>query len=107
MFGRMQASHVFKMGLPHAQTFGFGVHLRHKGRFAARHAFGQCQRRIVARQNQHAVQQVDGIGLAAAFQKHAVARAFPRVFGNRPFLFGRDGLRVQRFEGQIGHHQMR
>ena len=65
-----QTRRVHKDGIGHAHAAGFFVHGRHKRRLAARDCFGQGNRGIVARLNNHALDElIDRDGLAG-LDKH-------------------------------------
>ena len=101
-----QAGAVFKMGVFHAEPFGFGVHQLHKLRLAAGHGFGQGDGGIIAGLHNQAFEQIVHAGGRFRVEKHARAFHLPALLGNGKGLVGFEFAFFQRFKHQIGGHQL-
>ena len=97
-----QAGAVFKMGIVHAEPFGFGVHQLHKLRFAAGHGFGQGDGGIIAGLYNHPFEQIVHAGGGFRVEEHARTFRFPALFGHGKGLIRFELAFFQRFMEEQG-----
>ena len=106
MAGLGQAFGVLVARAFHAQGLGLFIHQAHEVFQRTTHAFGQRHGRVVARLDDHALDQVVDGDLHLGVDEHARAGHLPGAFADREALLERDFLGAQRVKHQIAGHQL-
>ena len=93
-------------GIAHAQALCRGIHVLHKGFFAAKQPFGQRHGGVIARLHDHALEQVFHAHQLARLNEHARARHFPGLFAHAKGLVHADLAAFERVKHDVGRHQL-